>query len=66
MEGLEIYEHAQVMLVDGVPIEGLCAVGEIAKRVHGAGRLGSCATLDCLAFGCIVGRTAVCLADKIA
>ena len=42
-----------MMHVDGAPIEGLCAVGEIAGGVHGAGRLGSCATLDCLAFGCV-------------
>jgi flavocytochrome c len=65
MGGLHINEHAQVMHVDGVPIEGLYAAGEIAGGVHGADRLGSCATLDCLAFGRIAGRSAVRLAHKV-
>lgn len=65
MGGLHINEQAQVMHVDGAPIEGLYAAGEIAGGVHGADRLGSCATLDCLAFGRIAGRSAVRLAHKV-
>ena len=61
MGGLHINDQAQVMHVDGHPIEGLFAAGEIAGGVHGADRLGSCATLDCLTFGRIAGRSAASL-----
>ncbi|WP_295479940.1 flavocytochrome c [uncultured Sutterella sp.] len=40
------------------PIPGLFAAGEASGGVHGAVRLGSCATLDCLVFGRIAGRKA--------
>lgn len=58
MGGLHINERAQVMSLDGRPIDGLYAAGEVAGGVHGGDRLGSCATLDCIAFGRIAGRTA--------
>ena len=56
MGGLHINEKAQVMHIDGHPIEGLYAAGEVAGGVHGGDRLGSCATLDCIAFGRIAGH----------
>lgn len=40
------------------PIPGLYAAGEVTGGVHGAVRLGSCATLDCLIFGRIAGQNA--------
>ena len=58
MGGLHIDENAQVMNLDGDPIGGLFAAGEVAGGVHGGDRLGSCATLDCIAFGRIAGRQA--------
>lgn len=56
MGGLHINDEAQVMHIDGHPIPGLYAAGEVAGGVHGGDRLGSCATLDCLSFGRIAGR----------
>ena len=56
MGGLHINEKAQVMNLDGKPIRGLFAAGEVAGGVHGGDRLGSCATLDCIAFGRIAGH----------
>jgi flavocytochrome c len=38
------------------PIPGLWAAGEATGGVHGAVRLGSCATLDCLVMGRSIGR----------
>jgi hypothetical protein len=45
MGGLHINENAQVMHIDGFPIPGLFAAGEVAGGIHGGDRLGSCATL---------------------
>ena len=56
MGGLHINSDAQVMHIDGCPIPGLYAAGEIAGGIHGGDRLGSCATLDCLTFGRIAGN----------
>ena len=56
MGGLQINEDAQVMHVDGYPIQHLFAAGEVTGGVHGGDRLGSCATLDCIAFGRIAGH----------
>jgi len=58
MGGLHINEHAHVLHIDGHPIGGLFAAGEVAGGIHGGDRLGSCATLDCIAFGRIAGRSA--------
>ncbi len=58
MGGLQINSAAQVINLDGHPIEGLYAAGEVTGGVHGACRLGSCAITDCLVFGRIAGRNA--------
>ncbi len=58
MGGLRINPAAQVINLDGHPIEGLYAAGEVTGGVHGACRLGSCAITDCLVFGRIAGRNA--------
>lgn len=56
MGGLETNEKAQVIdVVTDKPIPGLYAAGEATGGVHGAVRLGSCATLDCLVNGRIAG-----------
>jgi flavocytochrome c len=59
MGGVNINTKAQAMdLMTDKPIPGLYAAGEFAGGVHGAVRLGSCATLDCLIFGRIAGQNA--------
>lgn len=58
MGGVEINGNAQVMDLHQKPIVGFYAAGEAAGGVHGASRLGSCATADCLTFGRIAGQNA--------
>jgi len=58
MGGVRIDVNGRVMDIDGHPIAGLYAAGEITGGVHGACRLGSCAITDCLVFGRIAGRNA--------
>lgn len=60
MGGININTKAQATDVStDKPIPGLYAAGEVTGGVHGAVRLGSCATLDCLIFGRIAGQNAV-------
>ena len=57
MGGLETNIHGQVIdVVTDEPIPGLYAAGESTGGVHGAVRLGSCATLDCLVNGRLAGK----------
>ncbi len=58
MGGIQINSNAQVIDLDGHPIVGLYAAGEVTGGVHGACRLGSCAITDCIVFGRIAGRNA--------
>lgn len=59
MGGIRINEKAQAIdMFTYKPIAGLYAAGEVTGGVHGAVRLGSCATLDCLVFGRIAGQNA--------
>jgi succinate dehydrogenase/fumarate reductase flavoprotein subunit len=58
MGGLQIDPKAQVLDLNGQPIKGLYAAGEITGGVHGAVRLGSNATTDCIVFGRIAGQNA--------
>jgi flavocytochrome c len=58
MGGVQIDAEARVIDLDGNPIRGLYAAGEVAGGVHGACRLGSCAITECLVFGRIAGRNA--------
>ena len=58
MGGIQINEKAQAIGLDGKPIKGLFAAGEVTGGVHGAVRLGSVAVIDCLVFGRIAGQNA--------
>lgn len=59
MGGLNINVKAQALdIMTDQPIPGLYGAGEVTGGVHGAVRLGSCATLDCLVFGRIAGQNA--------
>merc|ERR1719463_836937 len=51
MGGLEIDATSNVVNMQGKPIEGLYAAGEIAGGVHGNNRLGGNSLLDCVVFG---------------
>ncbi len=60
MGGVNINTSAQALDIETYkPIPGLYAAGEATGGVHGAVRLGSCATLDCLIFGRIAAQNAV-------
>jgi flavocytochrome c len=60
MGGVNINTKAQALdVMTDQPIAGLYAAGEFTGGVHGAVRLGSCATLDCIIFGRIAGKNAV-------
>lgn len=59
MGGVCINTKAQPLDIEtNEPIAGLYCAGEVTGGVHGAVRLGSCATVDCLVFGRIAGRNA--------
>ena len=58
MGGIQINEKAEAIGLDGKPVKGLYAAGEVTGGVHGAVRLGSVAVIDCLVFGLIAGQSA--------
>lgn len=58
MGGLRINPSAEVLDVDGNPIAGLYAAGEVAGHKMGTNRLGSCSMSDIYTFGRIAGENA--------
>jgi len=58
MGGVRINTSAQVIGLNGEAIPGLYAAGEVTGGIHGACRLGSVATADCIVFGRIAGQNA--------
>ena len=58
MGGVQINTKAQLLDLQGNVIPGVYAAGEVTGGVHGAVRLGSNATTDCLVFGRIAGQNA--------
>ena len=56
MGGLHITPEAEVLTVDGTPIAGLYAAGEVAGHKMGTNRLGSCSMTDIYTFGRIAGN----------
>ena len=65
MGGVKTDVDTRVLDVRLNPIPGLYAAGEVTGGVHGACRLGSCATADCLVNGRIAGQQAAA-ADPVA
>ena len=61
MGGVKTDLDCRVLDVRLNPIPGLYAAGEVAGGIHGACRLGSCATADCLVNGRIAGQQAATL-----
>lgn len=64
MGGVKIDTTASVISVDGEPIPGLFAAGEVTGGVHGANRIGGNAVADIIVFGRIAGQSAADYADK--
>lgn len=58
MGGIQIDKESRVISMARQPIKGLYAAGEVCGGVHGAVRLGSNATVECLVFGRIAGKSA--------
>ena len=58
MGGVKTDVDCRVLDMDLQPIPGLFAAGEIVGGIHGACRLGSVATADCLVNGRIAGQMA--------
>lgn len=58
MGGLRITPEAEVLTVEGAPIAGLYAAGEVAGHKMGTNRLGSCSMTDIYTFGRIAGKNA--------
>jgi flavocytochrome c len=58
MGGVQTNMDTQVLDLEGSPIEGLYAAGEVVGGIHGACRLGSVATSECLTHGRIAGQKA--------
>ena len=58
MGGLEIDTLARVISVDGEPIPGLYAAGEVTGGIHAGNRLGGNAQTDIIVFGRIAGESA--------
>ena len=65
MGGLGINADAAVLDLEGRPVGGLFAAGEVTGGVHGACRLGSCSITECLVLGRVAGRSAAsgCIAE---
>lgn len=59
MGGVKTDAECRVLDLHLQPIPGLYAAGEVTGGVHGACRLGSCATADCLVNGRIAGQNVV-------
>lgn len=58
MGGIMVNEDSQVVNLDNEIIPGLYAAGEVTGGTHGACRLGTVATTDCIVCGRIAGQKA--------
>lgn len=58
MGGVKINPKTQVIAVNGKPIAGLYAAGEVVGGVHGGNRLGGNAIADIVTFGSLAGKEA--------
>ena len=62
--GLVIDAHCRVLKVDGSPIHGLFAAGEVTGGIHGLNRIGGNAGTEVLVFGRIAGAEAAAYARR--
>ena len=65
MGGVHIDTDARVIDVNGDPIPGLYAAGEVTGGVHGGNRVGGNAVADIVVFGGIAGENAAAWCDAI-
>ena len=63
MGGVHIDTDARVIDVNGDPIPGLYAAGEVTGGVHGGNRIGGNAVADIVVFGGIAGENAAAWCD---
>ena len=64
MGGVKIDTSARVIDVNGDPIPGLYAAGEVTGGVHGGNRIGGNAVADIVVFGNIASESAVAWCDQ--
>ena len=64
MGGVHIDTSARVIDVNGDPIPGLFAAGEVCGGVHGGNRLGGNAVADIVIFGRIAAESAMAYLTK--
>ena len=64
MGGVHIDTSARVIDVNGDPIPGLFAAGEVTGGVHGGNRIGGNAVADIVVFGGIAGESAIAWCDE--
>ena len=64
MGGVKIDTKAEVIGINGKPIAGLFAAGEVTGGIHGANRLGGNAIADVYTFGRLAGASAAKYAAK--
>jgi len=57
MGGVEINEKAEVLNMNGNPIKGLYAAGEVTGGIHGNNRLGTLSIPDMITFGRIAAQS---------
>ena len=64
MGGVHIDTSARVIDINGDPIPGLFAAGEVTGGVHGGNRIGGNAVADIVVFGGIAGESAIAWCDE--
>lgn len=64
LDGIRTDEHARVLSVQGVPMQGLFVAGEIAGGIFGTDRLGGASMTNCLVMGRRAGKNAAINARK--
>ena len=64
MGGVKIDTSARVIDVNGKPIPGLFAAGEVTGGVHGGNRIGGNAVADIVVFGNVASQSAVAWCDE--
>ena len=63
MGGVRINKETEVIGMNGKPIPGFYAAGEVTGGVHGGNRIGGNALADIVTFGRIAGKNAANFAN---